>query len=381
MFDPKILTPVEKREAKRIERIKRYDEERKARIFNARQRLIGVDVEALESQIQEKKALEEAELAEQKALYMKEINDNHIVDNIQRQVEQNKKIVLSEINRFRMEHQRKEDRREFDLNDPDALKKSLPCRIGDNDPRLTISSVQKFEGEDSAANERDKIKKEQQRNWLVQQIVEKRNLENQRKQSDKLLLETIKTRDSRAQLMDQLNRDCRRQIELATVAYNQALSYEQAMERKLKEQMEKENNKAEINNALTSDLLCENTDVAQSNLGLGKQVGALYKGMSEREKNEILKIQEKQREELRAKKEEEVAHEKYWLDFTNRLNKNIHFMDLEKEVMKREELKMMYKQNEALSREQKLRREYLNKVVYTNTPTAAFYNQFNKTTR
>ncbi|CAH1408024.1 unnamed protein product [Nezara viridula] len=381
MFDPKLLTPQEKKEAKRIERTKKLDEERKARIFNARQRLIGVDVEALQAQIKEKKAREEAELAESKALYMKELNDNYIVNNIQRQVEENRKIVLNEINRFRMEHQRKEERREFDLNDPDALKKSLPCRIADDDPRLTISSVQKFEGEDSAANERDKIKKEQQKNWLVQQIVEKKNLENQRKQSDKLLLETIKTRDTRAKVMDKLNRDCRRQIELATVAYNQALSYEQATERKLREQMERENNKVEINNALTSDLLCENTDVAQSNLGQGKQVGSLYKGMSEEEKKEILKIQEQQREELRAKKEEELAYEKYWLDFTDRLNKNIHFMDLQKEEMKKEELRMMYKQNETLGKEQKLRREYLDKVVYTNTPTAAFYNQFNKTTR
>ena len=381
MFDPIVVTAKEKKEAKKIERAKKFDEERKARIFNARQRLIGVDIEALQQQIQEKKLREEAELAERKALYMKEINNNSIVNNIERQVEENKKHILSSLNEFRKLHQKKENRREFDLNDPDALKKSLPCRLGDHDQRITISSVQKFEGEDSAAIERKKIQSEQQKHWLLQQIVEKRNLENKKKQSDKMLLETIKTRDLRAKLMDELEKDCKRQVELATVSYNQALSYKQAAERHTRLQMEKENNLAEINNALSSDLLNENTEVAQSNLGISKQIGALYKGMTEKEKQEILKIQEQQRAELKAKKEKEAAYEKYWIDFSDKLNKNIHFIDSKTTEMVKEELKMMYKENEILSKEQKSRREYLDKVVYTNMPSAAFYNQFNKTTR
>lgn len=42
-----------------------------------------------------------------------------------------------------MKYQKAEDRRDFDLYDPDGKKKDLPARISDNDPRLTVSSAQR----------------------------------------------------------------------------------------------------------------------------------------------------------------------------------------------------------------------------------------------
>lgn len=38
-----------------------------------------------------------------------------------------------------MMHQQPDGRREWDLYDPDALKKDKPARVHDDDPRLTIS--------------------------------------------------------------------------------------------------------------------------------------------------------------------------------------------------------------------------------------------------
>ena len=40
-------------------------------------------------------------------------------------------------------YQKKEDTRDFDLNDPKFISKTVPCRINDNDTRLGISSAQK----------------------------------------------------------------------------------------------------------------------------------------------------------------------------------------------------------------------------------------------
>lgn len=50
-----------------------------------------------------------------------------------------------EVESFRRVHQRAEDRRDYDLYDPEALKKSLPPRVDDNgdDPRLGAASAQK----------------------------------------------------------------------------------------------------------------------------------------------------------------------------------------------------------------------------------------------
>ena len=50
------------------------------------------------------------------------------------------------MNEFRSMHQQPDSRREFDLYDPDYLKKDKPARVSDDDPRCGVSSIQKFEG-------------------------------------------------------------------------------------------------------------------------------------------------------------------------------------------------------------------------------------------
>lgn len=64
---------------------------------------------------------------------------------------------------FRYEHQRPEDTREWDLNDPDYLKKDQPARVSDDDPRCGLSSLQKFLGEDLNSKARNKLQQEQLR--------------------------------------------------------------------------------------------------------------------------------------------------------------------------------------------------------------------------
>ncbi len=57
----KLDLPVDYKEAAAIERRKNMEEQRKSRIFNAKTRLIGVDMQALDQQIQEKKQIQETE--------------------------------------------------------------------------------------------------------------------------------------------------------------------------------------------------------------------------------------------------------------------------------------------------------------------------------
>ena len=64
---------------------------------------------------------------------------------------------------FRKENQRAEDRREFDINDPDFKKKDLPARVNDTDPRLTVSGMQQFNGEDLEYERRKKLQQKQLR--------------------------------------------------------------------------------------------------------------------------------------------------------------------------------------------------------------------------
>ena len=66
-------------------------------------------------------------------------------------------------NEFRQSHQQPDGRREFDLNDPDSLKKDKPGRVSDDDPRCGVASLQKFVGEDLNGEARKKLQQEQAR--------------------------------------------------------------------------------------------------------------------------------------------------------------------------------------------------------------------------
>lgn len=68
-----------------------------------------------------------------------------------------------------------------------------------------------------------------------------------------------------------------------------------------KRQQQLDDNTAEMYNTLTSDLMTENPDVSQSNMGPGKKIAYSYKGMTESEKMQIRKEQLQQAEEARVR--------------------------------------------------------------------------------
>ena len=57
----KLDLPVDYKEAAAIERRRNQEEQRKSRIFNARTRLIGVDAQAIEAQVKDRKQMEDME--------------------------------------------------------------------------------------------------------------------------------------------------------------------------------------------------------------------------------------------------------------------------------------------------------------------------------
>lgn len=89
------------------------------------------------------------------------------------------------LNDFRCLHQQPNQRREFDLSDPDALKKDRPARVSDDDPRCGLSSMQKFDGEDLAHNSRVVYQREQMQDWFERQIQERENAERTMKAADR----------------------------------------------------------------------------------------------------------------------------------------------------------------------------------------------------
>lgn len=81
----------------------------------------------------------------------------------------------------------------------------------------------RFQGEDLMNEERQRLQKEQIKAWLCQQIKEREAAEKERKEAEDAYKAAVIARDARAIELDQMEKDCRKRLELACARYNQAL--------------------------------------------------------------------------------------------------------------------------------------------------------------
>jgi len=138
-----------------VARRRQFEADRRHRIFDAKRRMIGVDKQALDDQVLEKTQLKG--LAKQ----LDSVHDKTAI-NIDKQLKllemekgRIKRGMEQEAKEFSIKNLHFEARREFDLNDPNAKKKDVPARIGDDDPRCGPASLQKFAGEDLMKRQRE----------------------------------------------------------------------------------------------------------------------------------------------------------------------------------------------------------------------------------
>lgn len=81
----------------------------------------------------------------------------------------------------------------------------------------------RFEGEDISTEARKKTLREQQKAWLEQQMLERCRADEERKQAEQSYYEALVARDLRALQLDEIERECKHKLELATSRFNQAL--------------------------------------------------------------------------------------------------------------------------------------------------------------
>lgn len=102
--------------------------------------------------------------------------------------------LAKQVQEFREQKQQLRNQREFDIWDPNRLKKEFPARVGDYDPRCGPSSLQRFSGEDLNRATRLRMQKEQLRGDLQRQLQEQHQARAQEKyageQPDGLVSET-----------------------------------------------------------------------------------------------------------------------------------------------------------------------------------------------
>lgn len=357
------------------------EEARMKRIFDPKTRLFGIDYEALDKQIAEKKRNEDERKRIEQIMDQQMVKNDEIALAYERKEKQERAKLLQEINSFRKVYQRFEDRREFDINDPQGIKKDIPARIHDDDPRLGPSSAQKFEGEDLVSAQRLRIQREQIKSWLDQQMQEKEAAQKEQKAAEEAYKAAMVARDERALQLERMEMECRKRLYEANRKFNAALAAEKDFEKKVLMKQTTEDNFAEIYNTMTSDMMAENPEIAISNLGPGRKISSQYKGMSREEMEQIRHDQLAQIEEKKRQKAAEKRADREFDDYLNGTQKTIALMDLDLRRKEKERLRALAEDNLKMAEEQKLKTKYLEQVVYANRPTAAYFDQFNKSTR
>merc|ERR1719478_1113306 len=183
--DPKLVNKIMK---KRQEELARRN-----KLLDTRRFRTGVPHDVLNEQIAEKSAI---------AANVKAVDDYHdryrvVSDQVAQVCENIRHEATAERQKactaYSLENCRKEQRREYDLSDPNLIKRERPTRDGDNDPRLGPSSIQNFEGEDFLAQVRKKEQGASTREWLAYQIAQKKAVQEQEKEADRLHDEAMMT--------------------------------------------------------------------------------------------------------------------------------------------------------------------------------------------
>lgn len=377
----KLDLPVDMKESAAIERRRNRELQRQSRIFNARVRTIGIDLNALNEQVQDRTRREVEEERRHNAFAVDMTRNDKITILLQKRQEHDMRELNKAVNEFRQSHQQPDGRREFDLNDPDSLKKDKPARVSDDDPRCGVASLQKFVGEDLNGKARGKLQQEQAREWIKQQTNEKDQAFANQKYADHLYDLKAREMDQRACELASAEADCRRAINMATKDMNQALARERKAKEDAEKQQEQDDNFTEISNSVFGDMLTENPDVAQSAFGPHRVITDRWKGMTPAQLAEIRRIRQAQMEEKERLKQEEEEQEKEYSRLRLTQAKAGIIAERAIERKKKEVEKDQADENRRLAAEQKAKMDYLDSEVYTNPPTAAYFMQFNTTSR
>lgn len=261
------------KEAAVIEKRRLAEEGRRQRFFDEKQRLLGVDIEGLNHQLNEKRQRDEAE-KEQARLEAEEMQRNlEIAKAREAELFEQKRKSEIELNEFRKNCQ-SQDCNDSDMN---GNERDLPARLDDNDPRLSMSGGQLFIGEDLANANRIRQQKVLQKQWLDQQIAERNAFISSQKEAEKKMASSLQAHDMTAVFFGNKLNDDKREIQRQIREYNQSLAQQKRDNDKKRREIEQQDSMAEIYNFLSSDLLKENQPKGSS-LGPNRVIPYMYKG-------------------------------------------------------------------------------------------------------
>ncbi|NXO67382.1 RIBC2 protein, partial [Phainopepla nitens] len=271
-----------------------------------------IDKDALDAQVKERKMQEAIEKAEHER-FARDMKKN---DKLMCLLEERQKNEIRDLNKalteFHKNFQRPETRREFDLNDPQALKKDRPARVSDDDPRCTLSSMQKFVGEDLNHDQRIKFQKEQLREWSLQQQKDWKTALADQKMADDLYDKFRIELDRKIMEEEKKEEESRRAVCTATKTFNKIQVAELDHKNELEKAQKIKDDMDEITCLLQGDLLSENPDQAIGPCSKHPVLVDRWKGMNQEQLAAIRQFQKEQALEKERVREQERRREAEW---------------------------------------------------------------------
>uniref|UniRef100_A0A8C5PLI2 RIB43A domain with coiled-coils 2 n=1 Tax=Leptobrachium leishanense TaxID=445787 RepID=A0A8C5PLI2_9ANUR len=377
----KLDLPQDLKEAALLEKRRNAEQQRQDRIFNTKVRTIGVDRQALDVQTHDKEIQRETEGKRDEAYELQMTQHDKIASLLDTRQQEEIRNLNRAVDMFRLSYQKKEDRREYDLYDPQSLKKDLPARVSDEDPRCSVSGVQKLMGEDLNQEQRKKAQQEQLREWSLQQQYEwAKGLEDQ-KMADSLYDKMRIELDQKAMELQEMEESARKAVCTFTKTFNKAQAAEMSKRKELEKKLETEDNMAEISNLLQGDLLSENPDQASSVFGPHRVVPDRWKGMPPQQLQEIKNVQQQQILEQQRLKDEERQKAAEWDRHRVQAARAMLLLERQQKRQEQELRKAQDHINQQLAQAHQAQKTYMDKEVFTNAPTDKFFDQFNKSSR
>ncbi|XP_028305343.1 RIB43A-like with coiled-coils protein 2 [Gouania willdenowi] len=268
--------PCDRMARESLQRQRNKEAERQLRIFNDRVRTIGVDLASLDFQIKEKKEQEAAAKKRENELDANMLRDSKVASILQRRDAQEQKEVKKAVATFRHQHQQFCQRREFDLNDPDWLKKTKPCDAQMMPPGLL--------GEDVGAESRKQRQKEQMKEWIHQQKQEQKAARDQQWLEEQRYNQSKAEMENMADQLQSLELEERKAAVVATKYYNMA---------QIEEKQRLEEASSHLSGQLGETELCSSSDRRSPPQSV----------------QQVVQYQKQQMEEMRRRKEQKKEEE------------------------------------------------------------------------
>ncbi|XP_035281091.1 RIB43A-like with coiled-coils protein 2 [Anguilla anguilla] len=364
----KVVLQSDRIAAASLEKRRTRELQRKERIFNERVRTIGVDIDALDFQVKERRDREDQEAEILNAYATDLLCHDRAACVLESRESRDRRRLEETVQHFRQVFQQPTSRWEFDLNDPDLLKKQEGGQV-----------LQGLAGEDPDWKDRVKRQQEQLREWSLQQQRELELARQQQRQTDQQYDQSRVALDSRTIELQKIQEQRQRALAVATKDFNLTKAVEVAEQRQRQWQQEEEDNIVEIQNQLQTLELNQGPEGSASVLGLARLW--LNKGLTAEHQKHIIEFQLQQAEEKRrasmAQRQRELQLEQ------SRVASARTALLLERQQARttRRLRRDMGNTNAQLAEAQLQQKKYLEKTLNSNAPDERYFTQFNTSSR